>query len=193
MVICAENRPDYPIAEVALMAMPSGPSAHLHHQHHRGSCPHPARFRRASRDRVIRSARRSQCAKLATRPEGSIFCWKWEVRQWARDARAITLPPDDIMRDAATIPPTAMACLIYTSGTGGTPRGVMLPHRCILSNCRGAFELVRPLRLKDEVYLSYLPMSHSYEHTVGNFFFASLGTEIVYSRGVGASRRGYAR
>jgi long-chain acyl-CoA synthetase len=60
----------------------------------------------------------------------------------------------------------------------------MLPHRCILSNCRGAFELVRPLRLKDEVYLSYLPLSHSYEHTVGNFFFASIGTEIVYSRGV---------
>jgi long-subunit acyl-CoA synthetase (AMP-forming) len=60
----------------------------------------------------------------------------------------------------------------------------MLPHRCILSNCRGAFELVRPLRLRDEIYLSYLPLSHSYEHTVGNFFFASLGSEIVYSRGV---------
>jgi long-chain acyl-CoA synthetase len=60
----------------------------------------------------------------------------------------------------------------------------MLPHRCVLSNCQGAFELVRPLRLKDEIYLSYLPLSHSYEHTVGNFFFASLGSEIVYSRGV---------
>ena len=60
----------------------------------------------------------------------------------------------------------------------------MLPHRCILSNCAGAFELVRPLRLKDETYLSYLPVSHSYEHTVGQFFLASLGTEIVYARGV---------
>ena len=94
------------------------------------------------------------------------------------------MPPDDVEREAAMIPPTAMACLIYTSGTGGAPRGVMLPHRCILSNCRGAFDLVRPLRLKDEIYLSYLPLSHSYEHTVGNFFFASLGSEIVYSRGV---------
>jgi long-chain acyl-CoA synthetase len=92
--------------------------------------------------------------------------------------------PDDVMREAAQIPPTTLACVIYTSGTGGAPRGVMLPHRCILSNCRGAFELVRPLRLKDEIYLSYLPLSHSYEHTVGNFFFASLGSEIVYSRGV---------
>ena len=50
-------------------------------------------------------------------------------------------PPDDVIRDAAVIPPTAMACLIYTSGTGGVPRGVMLPHRCILSNCRGALTL----------------------------------------------------
>ena len=78
------------------------------------------------------------------------------------------------------IPATALACLIYTSGTGGAPKGVMLPHRSILSNCRGAFELMRPLRLQDEIYLSYLPLSHSYEHTVGMFFLPSIGTEIVY-------------
>ena len=93
-------------------------------------------------------------------------------------------PQDDIEAEAAGIPATALACLIYTSGTGGTPRGVMLPHRCILSNCAGAFELVRPLHLKDEIYLSYLPLSHAYEHTVGQFFLLSLGTEIVYARGV---------
>ena len=77
-----------------------------------------------------------------------------------------------------------LACLIYTSGTGGAPKGVMLPHRAILSNCRGAFELMRSLRLRDETYLSYLPVSHSYEHTVGMFFLPSIGTEIVYCRGV---------
>ena len=60
----------------------------------------------------------------------------------------------------------------------------MLPHRAILSNLRGAYELLRPLRLRDEVYLSFLPLSHSYEHTVGQFFFLSLGVEVVYSRGV---------
>ena len=71
------------------------------------------------------------------------------------------------------------SALINTSGTGGTPRGVMLPHRSLLSNCCGAFELLRPLRFKDEVYLSYLPASHSYEHLVGLFFLPSIGTEIV--------------
>ncbi|HET7882827.1 MAG TPA: AMP-binding protein, partial [Acetobacteraceae bacterium] len=91
---------------------------------------------------------------------------------------------DDIALEAAAIPQDALACLIYTSGTGGAPKGVMLPHRSILSNCRGAFELLRPLRLSDETYLSYLPTSHSYEHTVGTFFLPSIGTEIVYSRGV---------
>ena len=54
---------------------------------------------------------------------------------------------DDIAAEAARIPADALACLIYTSGTGGAPKGVMLPHRAILSNCRGAFELLRPLRL----------------------------------------------
>ena len=97
---------------------------------------------------------------------------------------ADTAAADDIALEAAGIPATALACLIYTSGTGGAPKGVMLPHRSILSNCRGAFELLRPLRLKDEIYLSYLPASHSYEHTVGQFFLPSIGTEIVYARGV---------
>jgi len=60
----------------------------------------------------------------------------------------------------------------------------MLPHRCILSNCAGAIDLVAPLKLKDEIYLSYLPLSHAYEHTVGQFFMLMIGTEIVYARGV---------
>jgi long-chain acyl-CoA synthetase len=106
-----------------------------------------------------------------------------EGSDWA-ELIADQRPQDDIEAEAALIPATALACLIYTSGTGGAPRGVMLPHRCILSNCTGAFDLVRPLHLKDEIYLSYLPVSHAYEHTVGQFFLLSLGTEVVYARGV---------
>ena len=107
----------------------------------------------------------------------------WRTVAWS-DLIQDTGSAADIAAEAAEIPPTALACLIYTSGTGGSPRGVMLPHRCILSNCRGAFDLLRPLAPKDETYLSYLPVAHSYEHTVGQFFLASLGTEIVYARGV---------
>jgi long-chain acyl-CoA synthetase len=92
--------------------------------------------------------------------------------------------PDDIIRMAASIGQDTLACLIYTSGTGGAPKGVMLAHRSIMSNCRGAQTLLAPLKLRDEVYLSFLPLSHSYEHTVGQYVLPSLGTEIVYARGV---------
>ena len=67
-----------------------------------------------------------------------------------------TASPDDIAAEAELIDRGALACLLYTSGTSGPPRGVMLPHRAMLANCEGAFELVRPLRLKDEI-LSLLP------------------------------------
>ena len=60
----------------------------------------------------------------------------------------------------------------------------MLPHAAILSNCAGAFELLRELPLGNDVYLSFLPLSHSYEHTVGQYFLPSVGAEIVYSRGL---------
>jgi long-chain acyl-CoA synthetase len=95
-----------------------------------------------------------------------------------------TAPPDDIEAEAALIPATALACLIYTSGTGGAPKGVMLPHRAILSNCRGAYKLLQTVGLQDDVYLSYLPLSHSYEHTAGQFFMLSIGAEVAYGRGM---------
>src|SRR6185437_11511078 len=92
--------------------------------------------------------------------------------------------PDNVARDVERISPDTLACLIYTSGTGGAPRGVMLPHRSLLANCRSSFELLRPLKLRNDIYLSFLPIAHAYEHLVGQFLLPSLGTEIVYSRGV---------
>jgi long-chain acyl-CoA synthetase len=184
VVICAENRPDYPIAEVALMAIRAVPvptyitntiDDHAHVLRDSGA-------RAAIVSSGALAARLLEAGAKAT-GSGLEFLLEMGSDQW-NQMLADAMPPDDIIQQSSTIPPTAMACLIYTSGTGGAPRGVMLPHRCILSNCQGAFELVRSLRLNDEIYLSYLPLSHSYEHTVGNFFFASLGTEIVYSRGV---------
>ncbi|MCQ8241597.1 AMP-dependent synthetase/ligase [Rhizosaccharibacter radicis] len=88
-----------------------------------------------------------------------------------------------LRRDVAVLAPDDLACLIYTSGTGGLPKGVMLPHRCMLSNQDGVRQAVSRLKLDGERYLSFLPLSHSYEHTVGNYILPSLGMEVVYSRG----------
>jgi long-chain acyl-CoA synthetase len=76
------------------------------------------------------------------------------------------------------------ACFIYTSGTGGTPKGVMLSHGAILCNCMGAYGLLKKLGLDHETFLSFLPLSHAYEHTAGQFFPITIGAEIYYCTGV---------
>jgi len=73
------------------------------------------------------------------------------------------------------------ACIIYTSGTSGNPKGVVLSHGGILSNCEGAVELLKPLiKKKEPIFLTWLPLSHSYEHTV-QFIQIILGAKIFYA------------
>ena len=74
-----------------------------------------------------------------------------------------------------------LACIIYTSGTTGNPKGVMLSHGGILSNCEGAQEILNSLVENSEpVFLTWLPLSHSYEHAV-QFVQISLGAKIYYA------------
>ena len=74
-----------------------------------------------------------------------------------------------------------LACIIYTSGTTGYPKGVMLSHGGILSNCEGAQEILE-LLVKDKkpVFLTWLPLSHSYEHTV-QYVQILFGAKIYYA------------
>jgi long-chain acyl-CoA synthetase len=76
-----------------------------------------------------------------------------------------------------------LACLIYTSGTGGLPKGVMTSHGNILANCRGAQGLLQLLGLADEVFLNFLPLSHAYEHTAGMMFPIYIGASIYFAEG----------
>ena len=74
-----------------------------------------------------------------------------------------------------------LACIIYTSGTTGNPKGVMLSHGGILSNCEGAQEILNSLVKTDKpIFLTWLPLSHSYEHTV-QYVQISLGATIFYA------------
>jgi long-chain acyl-CoA synthetase len=75
---------------------------------------------------------------------------------------------------------TSPACIIYTSGTGGNPKGVILSHGGILNNLVGACEIMRPLFNSRPVFLTWLPLSHSYEHCV-QFAQIAVGAKVFYA------------
>jgi len=72
------------------------------------------------------------------------------------------------------------ACIIYTSGTGGNPKGVILSHGGILNNLEGACDILKPLIDKRPIFLTWLPLSHSYEHTV-QFAQIAVGAKVFYA------------
>ena len=79
------------------------------------------------------------------------------------------------------------ACLIYTSGTSGHPRGVITPHGAILSNNEGSYAVLTKLPnfgKERETFLNFLPLSHAYEHTAGQFFAICIGAEIYFAEGL---------
>ncbi|KHK89736.1 AMP-dependent synthetase/ligase [Novosphingobium malaysiense] len=79
-----------------------------------------------------------------------------------------------------------LACIIYTSGTGGAPRGVRQHHGMLLSNVAGAARIIHEDFgwADDETFLSFLPLSHAYEHTGGQFLPIGLGAQIYYAEGL---------
>ena len=110
----------------------------------------------------------------------------FEYHAWAGlitgDAAAARTAVDDRI---SRIERSETACLIYTSGTGGAPRGVMQHHGAILCNVAGAAEvLIEDFGITDERFLSFLPLSHAYEHSGGQYLPIGVGAEIFYSEGL---------
>ena len=91
----------------------------------------------------------------------------------------------DAAEAAATFNRADPACIIYTSGTGGAPRGVVQHHGAILHNVNGCCTVIsEDFGWADEVFLSFLPLSHAYEHTGGQHFPIGLGAQIYYAEGL---------
>ena len=78
---------------------------------------------------------------------------------------------------------TDVACIIYTSGTQGNPKGVMLSHGGILSNCEGSIYLLKEIISEKPKFLTWLPLSHSYEHTV-QFVQIAIGAKVFYAESI---------
>ena len=73
-----------------------------------------------------------------------------------------------------------ISSIIYTSGTTGNPKGVVLTHKSIMHNLIGASELISDFNLKNERFISFLPLSHSYERMAGLYFPILIGAEIYF-------------
>lgn len=89
---------------------------------------------------------------------------------------------DAVRRRMARVGRGDIACLIYTSGTGGAPRGVKQHHGAILHNVAACTDVIaNDFGWDDEIFLSFLPASHAYEHTGGQHFPIGLGAQIYYA------------
>jgi len=108
-----------------------------------------------------------------------------EFHDWNR---LIARHPTDVAAaevEVAAMQRSDLACIIYTSGTGGSPRGVMQHHGAILTNVEGCCTIIsEDFGWEDEVFLSFLPLSHAYEHSGGQHFPIGLGAQIYYSEGL---------
>ena len=196
VVLVSENRPEWPIADIAVMAagavtVPAYTTNTVHDYRHlltdSGACAAivstralAARLLPAALDAPgLRFVVSLEALDGAANTDMPVHGWNDVLAQGAEH-------PDDVADQVAKAGPDDLACLIYTSGTGGNPKGVMLSHRAILWNCKGAYHLLEEIGLDDEVFLSFLPLSHSYEHSAGQFFPISIGAQIYYAEGADA-------
>src|SRR5271155_2445779 len=192
VALVSENRPEWIIADLAIMAAGAVtvPAYVTHtvedHRHVFANSGARAVFvsKPALSARVLAAANQVDAVNtvIAIEPAAGqasavdLLSWDELLARGSEQA-------DDTAEILAAIRPDETACLIYTSGTGGIPKGVMTTHRNIIANCRGAYRVLEQLGLGDEVFLSFLPLSHSYEHTAGEMFPISIGAQIYFAEG----------
>lgn len=196
VVLVSENRPEWPIADLAIMAAGAvtvpAYTTNTENDHRHILSDSGARAAIVSTRKLAKPLLAAAChcpdvhlvVSLEETGAGRHSCaalYRWEevlekggASHW------------NVLAEAERLGRADLACIIYTSGTGGTPKGVMLSHGAILHNCAGARDALEELGLGDEVFLSFLPLSHSYEHTAGQFFPISIGAQIYYAEGVEA-------
>jgi long-chain acyl-CoA synthetase len=192
--LVSENRPEWLIADIAIMSV-GGITVPAYitnstDDHHYLWCDSGAKGIIVSTPELAKEAlpAAQKCPDtefaICLDPPGDIPDQGLQAITWA-DCVARGADRDEDIRALAKVPERGdTCCLIYTSGTGGRPKGVMLSHGAILCNAMGAEDVISCLpgyRSPGEVFLSFLPLSHSYEHMAGQFFPISIGAEIYYA------------
>ncbi|MBL0916451.1 MAG: long-chain fatty acid--CoA ligase [Sphingopyxis sp.] len=195
VVLVSENRPEFCIADLAIMAagcitVPTyTTNTERDHQHildNSGASAvivSTAKLARVLMPAVLRSNVKLVISMESMRvgQQGDVQVIDWDPLVTGGEAYRA-----DVEARGQAMTREDTACLIYTSGTGGAPRGVMQHHGAILHNAAGAAEvLVNDFGIGDEeVFLSFLPLSHAYEHSGGQFLPIMVGAQIYYSEGL---------
>ncbi|MEO5866992.1 MAG: AMP-dependent synthetase/ligase [Sphingomonas sp.] len=192
VMLVAENRPEWCISDLAIMAagcitvptyITNTERDHTHIIENSGAravVVSTAKLAKTLLPAAIRATNATTIIGMEdlriTQP-GELVVYSW--KDLIADHPA---SPDMVVIDATR---GDTACIIYTSGTGGSPRGVMQHHGAILHNCHGCCSLIaEDFGWEDEVFLSFLPLSHAYEHTGGQHFPIALGAQIYYAEGL---------
>jgi long-chain acyl-CoA synthetase len=196
VMLVSENRPEFLISDFAIMAagcitVPTyTTNTERDHQHildNSGACATIVATERLSKTllpAVLRATSGNHIVIGIDEFKSGGQSGGFAFHQW-RDLIAANPADTGKAMAAATFRREELACLIYTSGTGGSPRGVMQHHGAILHNVEGCCSLIsEDFGWDDEVFLSFLPLSHAYEHTGGQHFPIGLGAQIYYSEGL---------
>jgi len=195
VMLVSENRPEWCIADMAIMAagcitVPTyTTNTTVDHQHilddsgARAVIVSDAKLAQNLLPAVISASNADTVIglsdlRIGQKSDFSTHLWSDLVTADEADLEKLKKSAQKIKRDQT-------ACIIYTSGTGGKPRGVMQHHGAILHNVKGPAEVIEhDFGWDDEVFLSFLPLSHAYEHSAGQFFPIGLGAQIYYSEGL---------
>ncbi len=194
VVLVSENRPEWCIADLAIMAagaitVPTYTTNterdHLHILENSGAkaaIVSNAKLAKVLLPAVYRSTNCRQVIgmeklRIGQASAAELLDWSELMAAHKGDVGAV--------RARATMQRGDLACIIYTSGTGGAPRGVCQHHGAILCNLAGCEDVLwNDFPKGMETFLSFLPLSHAYEHTGGQFLPIALGAEIYYSEGL---------
>ena len=195
VMLVSENRPEWCIADLAIMAagcvtVPTyTTNTERDHQHildDSGARAVIVSTQKLARGLLPAAQRSSGCEHvIGLEPAPSAQMSNVDYHGWSALIAAHAPDVAAMAADAAMIGRDDLACLIYTSGTGGAPRGVMQHHGMILHNVEGCVDVIaEDFGWDEEVFLSFLPASHAYEHSGGQMFPIGLGAQIYYSEGL---------
>ncbi len=195
VMLVAENRPEWCISDLAIMAagcvtvptyVTNTERDHAHIIENSGAravIVSNAKLARTLLPAVIRASQ----ARIVIGIEDLRIGQSGDIAYHAWSTLITDHPTSPEAAEAgATFKRDDLACIIYTSGTGGAPRGVMQHHGAILHNVNGCCVVIDEDFGwgDDEVFLSFLPLSHAYEHTGGQHMPIGLGAQIYYSEGL---------